>query len=90
MKSHLAILSLAAASIGLGIFAYAANEPSQSLSEVGLPPNSCSITCPVATTYRGRSGPTGGVSCDVNSAPVCQCQDERKPIAGCEPLRKSN
>lgn len=90
MKLHVALLALAAALIGSGLFAYAANEPSQSLAEVRLPPNSCSIMCPATTTYRGRPAPAGGVSCDTNSAPVCQCQDETKPIAGCEVLRKSN
>jgi hypothetical protein len=90
MKSHIRLLVLGAALTGAGILAYAASEPSQSLAEVRLPPNSCSITCPTITTYRGRTGLAGGVSCDANSAPVCQCQNEAKPMAGCEPLRKSN
>jgi hypothetical protein len=90
MKSRIALLALAAPLIGVGIFAYAANEPSQSLSDVRMPPNSCSITCPATTTHRGLPGLAGGVSCDANSAPVCQCQVETKPIAGCEPVRKSN
>jgi hypothetical protein len=90
MKSHVTLLASAVVLAGLGVLAYAANEPTQPLAEVRLPPNSCSITCPATTTYRGRTGPGGGVSCDTDSAPVCQCQDETRPIAGCEPLRKSN
>jgi hypothetical protein len=33
---------------------------------------------------------SGGVTCVVEARPVCQCQDETRPFAGCEPLRNEN
>jgi hypothetical protein len=62
---------------------------SKDLSEVKLPSNSCSIKCPAGTKRRGQPIEGAAVTCSADSAPLCQCQDESKPIAGCQPLRKA-
>ena len=81
---------LATTVVGVIALAYAADpSPPQQLSEVNLPANSCSITCPAGTKWRGRpAAGTAGAGCIAGSSPVCQCQDDSRPIAGCEPVRK--
>ena len=81
---------LAATVISVVALAYAADQNvAEDLSQVQLPANSCSITCPTGTTWRGKPVGGGGVTCGVDFAPVCQCLNDSKPIAGCEALRKS-
>lgn len=87
-RAKTGILATAAASaIAL---AYGADPGApKELSEVQLPDNSCSIRCPAGTQWRGRSA-TGvhGVGCTAGFTPVCQCQDDSKPFAACEAVRK--
>lgn len=78
---------LAATIVAMVALSYAGDSPSQvDLGDVQLPENSCSITCPVGTKWRGKPAGGGAVSCRVGSAPLCQCLDSSKPIAGCESL----
>jgi len=46
-------------------------------------PNSCRISCPDLTAYPSTQG---GVACPTKTAPLCQCTNASKPIAGCVPL----
>lgn len=81
---------LAAAIVGVIALAYAADPAAPTdLSQVQLPANSCSISCPAGTMWRGNPAAGGGVTCVAGSSPVCQCQDDSKPFARCEAVRKS-
>jgi hypothetical protein len=82
--------ALTATIVAMVTFAYAGDSgTARDLSEVKLPENSCAITCPAGTKWRGQQAAGGAVSCRVGSAPVCQCHDDSKPIAGCEAIRES-
>lgn len=68
-------------SLGSGLLAFseASSQPQT------LPENSCSISCPaeVDNKYAELRGST---SCAPGHAPVCQCTDTTRPMAGCELL----
>jgi hypothetical protein len=90
MNVHAKTGLIAAAFVGVIALAYAADQPAPtSLSQVQVPANSCSISCPTGTKWRGTPAGGGGVSCNAGFSPVCQCQDDSKPFAGCEAVRKS-
>lgn len=81
--------ALIASIVATVTFAYAGDAGTPiDLADVKLPENSCSITCPAGTKWRGQFAAGGGVSCRVGSVPLCQCQDDSKPIAGCEVQQK--
>lgn len=52
---------------------------------VDLSESSCAIQCPanLDTRYAGLGGSVG---CGAHHAPLCQCTDDSRPIAGCVPL----
>jgi hypothetical protein len=90
MNVHAKFGLFAATIVSVVTLAYAAerNVPPD-LSQVQLPDNSCSISCPAGTKWRGNPAAGGGVTCTAGSSPVCQCQDDSKPFARCEAVRKS-
>jgi hypothetical protein len=45
--------------------------------------NSCVIRCPAQGAFPSMQG---GVTCTAGTAPLCQCTDAQKPIAGCVPV----
>lgn len=88
MNARLVALGCLLTLVGFGVVASTTSAPSAGvlLSDVQLPPNSCSISCPAGTEWRGQPASGGGVSCAVGFTPMCQCQDDARPIAGCESL----
>ena len=90
MNANAKLGLLAALAIGFVAVTTASNQSApEDLSSVQLPANSCSISCPAGTQWRGNPAPGGGVTCTAEYSPVCQCQDDSKPLARCEPIRKS-
>lgn len=45
--------------------------------------NSCAIRCPAHGPYASQQGST---TCVAGSAPLCQCTDAQKLLAGCVPV----
>lgn len=87
MNTNWTVAIVALFVVGVGLVAYRASSqaPSELRSNVELPSNSCAISCAVRTTQRPVSG---AVTCIIDARPLCQCQDETRPFAGCEPLRR--
>ena len=46
--------------------------------------NTCAAKCPsgIRSKWAGKGG---SVRCDTGFSPVCQCTDDSRPLAGCEP-----
>ena len=57
--------------------------PRKPTVQIEFKENSCAIHCPAQTAYPSLQG---SITCQVGSAPRCQCTLPQEPIAGCVPL----
>ena len=84
MNTRSVMLATFAVTVSCAATLTASSNSQEASLDVKLPDNSCYITCPAGTTWRAQPVGGGGVTCVVGYTPLCQCQDETRPIAGCE------
>ena len=77
------IAALAVASLGVGAVLGAWYQPPPSSLHLEFKENSCAVRCPADSAFPSAQG---SVTCTPGSAPLCQCTDSQKPMAGCGPV----
>jgi hypothetical protein len=74
---------LAVMSLGLGAVIGSLYVPRKPELHIEPKENSCGVRCPADSAP--ASSPES-VSCTAGFAPLCQCTDGQKPMAGCVPV----
>jgi hypothetical protein len=77
------VAALAVALLGIGVVAGTWYEPPPPKLQLEFKENSCVIRCPADSAFPSVQG---SVTCTIGSAPICQCTDSQKPMAGCVPV----
>ena len=79
------IATLAVALLGVGAVIGIWYEPPPRTPELELEfkENSCLVRCPADSAFPSVQG---SVTCTPGSAPICQCTDPQKQMAGCVPV----
>ena len=77
------IAALTVLLLGLGAVIGSEYVPPKPDLHIETKANSCGISCPAGSAYPSLQG---SVSCQADSAPLCQCTDVQKPVASCVPI----
>jgi hypothetical protein len=68
--------------VSIPVFLFSCAAESFAQPALHADPNSCMISCPDGSAFPNEGA---AVTCDAQHSPICQCEDGKRRMAGCQP-----